>query len=85
MGTFPQIGVKIKNIWNHHPVVGIQHMCFMDLVGWIPLTVLVGNFFGQAERVYRIGMVLPTTGNDMKHDMAIPGSKKTHGFVKLDI
>ena len=24
IGSFPQVGVNIKNIWNHHPNVGVS-------------------------------------------------------------
>ncbi len=33
IGSFPQVGVKIKNIWNHHLVIAyhIQPVCFADV------------------------------------------------------
>ena len=39
-GSFPQIGMKIKNIWNHHPVM-------LDPYSWVGIIVL----FVLADRV----------------------------------
>ncbi len=47
IGNLPQIGVKIKNIWNHHAIYFWQRTS-LSLCGWVQL--FVGSLYSRRWR-----------------------------------